>query len=82
MLSARNAQQSSLPPGSHSVSDRGVRMLPAGNGMGVMSGINRNMKMARPSMLSPGTATSSSMLRPRDPMHMIRVSSQNLQFFM
>ncbi|KAI3772874.1 hypothetical protein L6452_04068 [Arctium lappa] len=62
MLSARNTQQSSLPPGSHSVTDRGVRMLPAGNGMGVMCGMNRSMKMARPnyqgiaspSMLSSG----------------------------
>ncbi|KAJ9548053.1 LOW QUALITY PROTEIN: hypothetical protein OSB04_020596 [Centaurea solstitialis] len=64
MLSARNAPQSGLPPGSHSVTDRGVRMLPAGNGgMGVMcGGMNRSVKMARPnyqgipstSMLSSG----------------------------
>ncbi|KVI12301.1 HAS subgroup [Cynara cardunculus var. scolymus] len=62
MLSARNTQQASLPPGSHSVTDRGVRMLPAGNGMGVMCGMNRSVKMARPnyqgiaspSMLSSG----------------------------
>nr|XP_043619256.1 chromatin modification-related protein EAF1 B-like isoform X2 [Erigeron canadensis] len=94
MINARNAQQSSLPPGSHSVNDRGVRILPAGNGAGVMGGVNRNIKMARPgyqgtastSILNSGMATSSSasmhagpgpgqgnsMLRPRDPMHMVR----------
>ncbi|KAL8191882.1 hypothetical protein R6Q57_028613 [Mikania cordata] len=99
MLSARNALQSSLPPGSHSVTDRGVRMLPAGSGMGVMCGVNRNMKMTRPgfqgipspSMLAAGPATPSpssmhsgpgpgpgnSMLRPRDPMHLIR-ANQNI----
>ncbi|XP_024973715.1 chromatin modification-related protein EAF1 B-like isoform X2 [Cynara cardunculus var. scolymus] len=59
MLSARNIQQSSLPSGTHSGTDRGVRMLPGGNGTGVM---NRNMTMTRPgfqgiaspSMLSSG----------------------------
>ncbi|KAI3801144.1 hypothetical protein L1987_29247 [Smallanthus sonchifolius] len=99
MLSARNTQQSSLPPGSHSVNDHGVRILPSGNGMGVMSGVNRNMKMTRPgfqgvpspSMLSPGSATPSpsnvhsgpgpgnSMLRPRDPMHLIRANQNTDQ---
>ncbi|KAJ0779613.1 putative transcription factor MYB-HB-like family [Helianthus annuus] len=81
MLSARNAQQSSLPPGN----DRGVRMLPAGNGMGVMSAVNRNMKMTRPTMLSSGSSTPSSssmhtgpgnpMLRPCDSTHMMRAIS-------
>ncbi|KAI7735698.1 hypothetical protein M8C21_032258 [Ambrosia artemisiifolia] len=97
MLSARNTQQSSLPPGPHSVNDRGVRMLPAGNGMGVISGVNRNMKMTRPglqgiatpSMLSSGSSTPSSssmhsgpgnsMLRPRDPMHMMRANQNTDQ---
>ncbi|KAK9055647.1 hypothetical protein SSX86_026732 [Deinandra increscens subsp. villosa] len=99
MLSARNAQQSGLPPGSHSVTDRGVRMLPAGSGMGVMCGVNRNMKMTRPgfqgipspSMLASGSATPSpsnmhsgpgpgnSMLRPRDPMHLIRANQNTDQ---
>ncbi|XP_071701548.1 chromatin modification-related protein EAF1 A-like isoform X2 [Rutidosis leptorrhynchoides] len=84
MLSARNAQQPGLPPGSHSVTDRTGRILPAGNGMGP-AGINRNPRMARPgyqgiastSTLSPRMATPSSSNmhsgpRPRDPMHMIR----------
>ncbi|KAK1408562.1 hypothetical protein QVD17_40443 [Tagetes erecta] len=92
MLSARNTQQSSLPPGAHSVNDRGVRMLPAGNGMGVICGPNRNMPITRPglkgiaspSMLSSGSSTPSSssmqsgpgnsMLRPRDPMHVIQAN--------
>ncbi|KAI3782887.1 hypothetical protein L2E82_12945 [Cichorium intybus] len=88
MLSARNANQSSLPPGSHSVTDRGVRMLPAGSGMGVMCGMNRGIKMARPSMmnsgsmLTSGTPTSTSgqgnsMLRTRDAVHMIRPNTDH-----
>ncbi|KAL7587536.1 hypothetical protein Lser_V15G38958 [Lactuca serriola] len=85
MLSARNANQSSLPPGSHSVTDRGVRMLPAGSGMGVMCGMTRGIKMARPpsimnsstSLLASGTPTptsaqGNSLLRSREAMHMIR----------
>ncbi|KAK9057433.1 hypothetical protein SSX86_022268 [Deinandra increscens subsp. villosa] len=60
--SARNTQQLGLPPGSHSGTDQGTRMLPGGTSMGVMSGMNRNMTMARPafqginspSMLNPG----------------------------
>ncbi|CAH1431916.1 unnamed protein product [Lactuca virosa] len=82
MLSARNANQSSLPPGSHSVTDRGVRMLPAGSGMGVMCGMTRGIKMARPpsmmnsatSLLTSGTPTptsahGNSLLRSREAMH-------------
>ncbi|KAI7748261.1 hypothetical protein M8C21_000375 [Ambrosia artemisiifolia] len=101
MLSARNSQQSSLSPGSHSVTDRGVRALPAGSGMGAMSGVSRNMKMARPgfpgihsqSMVTSGSATASPssmhsgpgpgpgnlMLRPRDPMHLIRANQNTDQ---
>ncbi|KAK9075980.1 hypothetical protein SSX86_004310 [Deinandra increscens subsp. villosa] len=97
MLSAKNAQQSGLPPGSHSVNDRGVHLLPAGNGMGVIGGVNRNMKMTRPglqgiaspSMLSSGSSTPSSsslhsgpgnvMLRPHDPMYMIRADQNTDQ---
>ncbi|KVH94224.1 hypothetical protein Ccrd_003707 [Cynara cardunculus var. scolymus] len=70
MLSARNLQHSSLSPGSHSGAERGVRMLPARNGVGVMPGMDRSMTMARPgfrgvasssvlnsgSVLSPGMA--------------------------
>lgn len=75
MLSARNNQQSSLSPGSHSVNDRGNRMLPGGNGMGAA---NRNMKMTRPpSMLS--STSSTPMLRPRDPTHMIRANQNTDQ---
>ncbi|XP_071726711.1 chromatin modification-related protein EAF1 B-like isoform X2 [Rutidosis leptorrhynchoides] len=74
MLSARNAQQPGLPRGPHSVTDQGGWMLPAGNGMGVIGGMNRNMKMPRPSSASmhSGPGQGNSMLRPRDPMHMIR----------
>lgn len=86
MLAARKAQQANLPPGSHSATDRGVRLLPAGSGMGAMCGVNRNMKMTRPgfpgahpptpspSGMHPGPGPGNSMLRPRDPMHLVRVS--------
>ncbi|PWA63092.1 HAS subgroup [Artemisia annua] len=60
-MSARNMQQSSLPPGSHSGTDRGVRVLPGGNGMGGINGMNRNMAMARPGfqgLPSPSTVNS------------------------
>ncbi|XP_061353506.1 chromatin modification-related protein EAF1 B-like isoform X2 [Gastrolobium bilobum] len=109
MISGRNMQQSSMPvPGCHSGSDRGVRMLPGGNGMGMMSGINRGIAMSRPgfqgmassSMLSSGGMLSSSMagmsspvsmhpgvgagqgnsmLRPRETVHMMRVTQGNNQ---
>ncbi|KAK7293095.1 hypothetical protein RJT34_15956 [Clitoria ternatea] len=74
MISSRNMQQSSLSvPGSLSGSDRGgVRMLPGGNGMGMMGGINRGIAISRPgfpgmassSMLSSGGMLSSSMGMP------------------
>ncbi|KAI3787897.1 hypothetical protein L2E82_00395 [Cichorium intybus] len=66
MLSARNMQPSSLSPGPHS--DRGVRMLPGGNSMGVMSGMNRGMMMARPI----NNNNPPSMMNSREPVHMIR----------
>ncbi|KAK1326046.1 hypothetical protein QJS10_CPA01g00802 [Acorus calamus] len=59
MLSGRNIQQTSmtasgpLPVGS----ERGVRILPGGNGMGMMCGVNRGMPLPRPAyqgMSSPG----------------------------
>ncbi|MFS7902303.1 putative transcription factor MYB-HB-like family [Helianthus anomalus] len=68
-MSARNMQQSSgLPP-----------MLPGGTSMGVMSGMNRSMAMARPafqgisspSMLNPGVPPGN-MVRPREALHMMR----------
>ncbi|KAK7395387.1 hypothetical protein VNO78_15943 [Psophocarpus tetragonolobus] len=71
MLSSRNMQQSTMSvPGSLSGNDRGgVRMLPGGNSIGMMSGINRSITMSRPafpgmpssSMLSSGGMLSSSM---------------------
>lgn len=104
MLSGRNIQQSSMSlPGGLPGTDRGVRMLPGGNGMGMICGMNRNMPISRPgfqgmassSMLNSGTMLSSgmvgmpspvtmntgagsgqvnSMLRPRETLHMMRVS--------
>ncbi|XP_058756979.1 chromatin modification-related protein EAF1 B-like isoform X4 [Vicia villosa] len=109
MISGRNIQQSSMSvPGSHSGSDRGVRMLSGANGMGMMGGISRSIAMARPgfqgmtssSMLSSGGMLSSSMvgmpspvnmhpgvsagqgnsmMRPRDTVHMMRVTQGNSQ---
>jgi hypothetical protein len=103
MLSGRNIQQSSMSvPGTLSGADRGVRMLPGANGMGMMCGMNRSMPISRPgfqgmassSMLNsatmhsmvgmaspvnmhsgPGSGQVNSMLRPRDTLHMMRVSS-------
>lgn len=104
MLSGRNIQQSSMSvPGALSGADRGVRMLPGGNGMGMMCGMSRGMPISRPGfqgmasspMLNSGSMLSSSMvgmpspvnmlsgagpgqvnsmLRPREALHMIRVS--------
>ncbi|XP_042975984.1 chromatin modification-related protein EAF1 B-like isoform X1 [Carya illinoinensis] len=70
MLSGRNIQQSSMSlPAGLPRTDRGVRMLPGGNGMGMICGMNRNMPISRPgfqgmassSMLNSGTMLSSSM---------------------
>ncbi|XP_019460850.1 PREDICTED: chromatin modification-related protein EAF1 B-like isoform X1 [Lupinus angustifolius] len=79
MISARNMQQSSMSvPGSLSGSDRGVRMLPGGSGMGTVGGINRNIAMSKPgfqemassSMHSSGGMLSSSMVGVPSPVHM------------
>lgn len=80
MISSRNMQQSTMSvPGSLSGSDRGgVRMLPGGNGMGMIGGINRNITMSRPgfqgmpssSMLSSGGMVSSSMVGMPTPVNM------------
>nr|KAJ0201875.1 hypothetical protein LSAT_V11C600333180 [Lactuca sativa] len=69
----------------------GVHMLPAGSGMGVMCGMTRGIKMARPPSSSimnsttglltsstPTSAQGNSMLRSREVMHMIRVSSNGI----
>ncbi|KAF3435970.1 hypothetical protein FNV43_RR23062 [Rhamnella rubrinervis] len=70
MLSGRNVQQSNLSvPGGLSGADRGVRMLPGGNGMGMMCGMSRSMPISRPGfqgmtsspMLNSGSMISSSM---------------------
>ncbi|XP_039039386.1 chromatin modification-related protein EAF1 B-like isoform X1 [Hibiscus syriacus] len=65
MLSSRNIQQSNLSlPGAVSGSDRMVCMLPGGNNLGMMGGINRGMSLSRPGfqgMTSSAVLNSSSM---------------------
>ncbi|GAB4830218.1 hypothetical protein Ancab_019860 [Ancistrocladus abbreviatus] len=70
MLSNRNIQQPNLSiPGAFSGTERNVRMLSGGNGISMMSGMNRNMSMPRPgfqgvassAMLNPGTMVTPSM---------------------
>ncbi|CAI9276930.1 unnamed protein product [Lactuca saligna] len=70
-------------------------MLPTGSGMGVMCGMTRGIKMARPTSSSimnsttglltsstPTPAQGNSMLRSREAMHMIRFAFQfQLPFF-
>ncbi|CAL5353506.1 unnamed protein product [Camellia sinensis] len=79
MLSGRNVQQPGLSvSGALPGTDRGVRMLPGGNSMGVMCGTNRNMPMARPSfqgigpssILNSGGLLSSSMAVMPSPVNM------------
>ncbi|KAF8402099.1 hypothetical protein HHK36_013051 [Tetracentron sinense] len=66
MFSGRSIHQSSLSvPGALSGTDRGVRMLPGGNGMGMMCGMSRGMPMPRPGFQgvgSPAMLNSGSML--------------------
>ncbi|KAJ8749576.1 hypothetical protein K2173_026225 [Erythroxylum novogranatense] len=68
MLASRNLQQSNLPvSGTMSGTDRGVRVLPGGTGMGIVPGMNRSMPMSRPGfqgmhsspMLNSGSVLSS-----------------------
>lgn len=99
MMTNRNTPQSNLSPsGALPGNDRGGRMLPSGNGMGLVGNVNRSMPMSRPgfqgvasssmvnsaNMVSPaisspnmhsgvGSGQGSSVLRPREPMHMMRV---------
>ncbi|XVF81191.1 hypothetical protein PTKIN_Ptkin15bG0136800 [Pterospermum kingtungense] len=70
VLSGRSIQQSNLSlPGAVPGADRGVRMLPSANGMGMMSAMNRSMSMSRPgfqgmassAMLNSGSMLSSNM---------------------
>uniref|UniRef100_A0A2N9I759 Myb-like domain-containing protein n=1 Tax=Fagus sylvatica TaxID=28930 RepID=A0A2N9I759_FAGSY len=79
MLSGRNIQQSSMSvPGALSGADRGVRILPGGNGMGMMCGMNRSMPISRPGfpgmasspMLNSGSMLSSSMVGMPSPVNM------------
>ncbi|KAF1884037.1 hypothetical protein Lal_00012997 [Lupinus albus] len=79
MISARNMQQSSMSvPGSLSGSDRGVRVLPGGSGMGMVSGINRNIAMSKPGFQEMASSSvhgsvsmlSSSMVGVPSPIHM------------
>ena len=79
MLSGRNIQQSNLSlPGAVSGAERGVCMLPGGNGMGMMSGMNRSMPMSRPgfqgmassAMLNSGSMLSSNMVGIPNPVNM------------
>lgn len=104
MLPNRNIQQPNLAvPGTLQGTDRGVRMLAGGNGVGMVPGLNRSIAMPRPgfqgitssTMLNSGSMLSSSMVgmpsavnmhsgaspsqgnsmfRPREALHMIRVS--------
>ncbi|KAJ4969404.1 hypothetical protein NE237_016105 [Protea cynaroides] len=57
MLSGRNIQQPGMTvPGAMPGTDRGVRMLSGGNGMGMMCGMNRGMPMPRPGFQGIGSA--------------------------
>lgn len=106
MLPGRNVHPSNLSSGSLSGTDRGVRILPGGNNVGMVAGMSRSMPMSRPglgipssSMLNSGSVLSSgmpsnmnmhsgtasgqgnSMFRPRDAVHMVRVSLFAFVFF-
>lgn len=79
MLSSRNISQSNLSsPGAVPGNDRGVRMLPGGNGIGITGGINRSLPIARPgfqgiassSMLNSGSMISSGMVAIPSPVSM------------
>ncbi|KAI3450859.1 hypothetical protein Pfo_007524 [Paulownia fortunei] len=100
IIPGRNIPQPNISaPGALPGTDRGVRIVPGGNGMGMMCGVNRNLPMARPgfqgipsssmvnsgSMVSPGVSSAnmhagvgagqgSSMLRPREALHMMRMN--------
>ncbi|XP_027907762.1 chromatin modification-related protein EAF1 B-like isoform X3 [Vigna unguiculata] len=77
MLSGRSIQQTIPVTGTLSGSDHG-RMLPGGNGIGIMGGINKAMAMSRPgfqglaspSMLNSGSMISSSMVGMPSPVNM------------
>ncbi|GFP88860.1 e1a-binding protein p400 [Phtheirospermum japonicum] len=91
MIPGRNIPQ----PNISASTDRGVRMTPGGNGMGMMGGANRSLPMPRPGfptspLVNPGgivapvmssanmhagvgaAGQGSSMMKPRDNLHMMR----------
>ncbi|XP_022144502.1 chromatin modification-related protein EAF1 B isoform X2 [Momordica charantia] len=100
LSSGKSAQQSHLSvPLSHPGNERGVRMLPGANGLGVVCAMNRCMPVSRPGfqgmasspMLNSGSSSSmvgmpvpanmhtgagsgqgSSMMKPRDALHVMR----------
>lgn len=104
MPSGKNAQQSHLSvPLSHPGGERGVRMVPGANGLGMMCTMNRCMPGSRPGFQgmasSPvsnsgssssivgmsvpanmhtvaGSGQGNSMLKPRDTLHVMRVSDE------
>ncbi|KAL3850407.1 hypothetical protein ACJIZ3_012289 [Penstemon smallii] len=58
MISGRNIPQSNIStPGALPGTDRGVRIIPGGNAVGMVSGFNRSTPMARPGL--QGIASSS-----------------------
>ena len=90
MMTNRNVPQPNLTPsGALPAADRGSRLLPGVSGIGISCGVTRSMPMTRPgfqgiasSMVSSGSMHSgvgsgqgNSMLRPREPMHTMRVCS-------
>ncbi|GJT69004.1 HAS subgroup protein [Tanacetum coccineum] len=66
----RDWQHSNLSPGSLSGTDRGVRMLAAENGTGVMPGMNRSTPIARPGF-DGAASPSMAMLSPIDMQSMV-----------
>ncbi|CAA0815199.1 Chromatin modification-related protein EAF1 A [Striga hermonthica] len=97
-MSGRSVPQpNASSPGALAGTERGVRVLPGGSGMGLVSGVNRGMSITRPgfqgitsppvvnsgSVVSPGmpppnmhsgvgSGQGSSILRPREALHMMR----------
>ena len=65
MLSGRNIQQSAPSvSGAPQGTDRGVCIFPGGNGVGIVSGLNRTMPIARPVFqgIGPPSMNSGSMI--------------------
>ncbi|XP_021854031.2 chromatin modification-related protein EAF1 B [Spinacia oleracea] len=50
MIPGRNVQSSNLSAGSLSGPDRGVRILPGGNGVAMAAGMSRSMSISRPGL--------------------------------